>query len=309
MAQILSAIGSAVFSIPFLLVVYWCVSPVAGARGLVLLMLSSSLNELVKLWTSEPRPYWIDPSIVPGAYVDSFGMPSGHAQNAVVVWGVLAWSLGRRAAWAAAVVMALGIGWSRHALGVHSVDQILAGWGLGLAVLAAAMAWTGRLADWWRRWPLPDRLALAVLPPFVLFGVTVLAARGLGDETFPWTWVEAVRRSGGQGPRISSDTGAAGCGFLAGCLAGLAPRAGVPPLDPARGWRRGALRVLAGLAVLCLPTAAYLVMVGLASPFAPAVFALAALAGAWAVWGAPVAFERLGLAGGTPVPPRVPPSG
>jgi hypothetical protein len=309
MAQTLSVIGSMGVYVVFLLIVYWCVSPSAGARGLVLLMLSGSLNELAKLWAVDPRPYWTDPSIVPGAPVDSFGMPSGHAQNAVVMWGVLAWSLGRRAAWAVAVLMALGIGWSRYALGVHSVGQILAGWGIGLILLAGAMAWTGPLARWWRRWPLQDRLALAVLPSFVLFAVTVLAARRLGDETFPWRWAEAVRRAGGEGPRTSSDAGAAGWGFLAGCLAGMAPRAGVPPLDPAGGWGRGALRFFTGLAVLCLPAAGYLAMVSIAPPFAPAVFVLSALAGLWTVWGAPKAFERLGLTGGAQVSPRVPPSG
>lgn len=309
MAQILSAIGSMGVYLLFLLVVYWCVSPSAGARGLGLLMLSSSLNELAKLWAVDPRPYWTDPSIVPGASVTSFGMPSGHAQNAVVVWGVLAWSLGRRAAWAVAALMALGIGWSRYALGVHSVGQILAGWGIGLALLAAAMAWTDPLARWWRKWPLQDRLALAVLPSFVLFAVTVLAARNLSDETFPWAWAEAVRRAGGEEPRTSSDAAAAGWGFLAGFLAGLAPRAGVPPLDPAGGWRRGALRLLTGVAAFCLPAAGYLAMVSLASPFAPALFVLSALAGLWTAWGAPRAFERLGLTGGAPVSPRVHPDG
>jgi len=304
MAQILSVIGGVGFYVPFLLVVYWCVNPLLGARGLVLVAFGSALNELVKLWTTEPRPYWTDPSVVPGESVESFGMPSGHAQNAVVVWGVVAWTLGRRAAWAAAAAAALGIGWSRYALGVHSVGQILAGWALGLVLLAAAMAGERRLGRWWRAQTRPVRLVAALTPPLMLLAATALAARGLADEAFPRTWTEAVRRAGGEGPQTSSDHAAAGAGFLAGALAGLVPRAGTPPLEPVRGPLGAAARVLAGMAPLALLAAVYLAMVNSATLFAPAVFALFAAAGLWAVLGAPEAFRRLLPASGEKPSPR-----
>ena len=95
-------------------------------------------------------------------------MPSGHAQNAVVVWGVLAWSLGRRAAWAAAAVLALAIGWSRYALGVHSAGQILVGWAIGLVLLAAAMRWERPLGRWWRAQTPTVRMTTALAPADLL---------------------------------------------------------------------------------------------------------------------------------------------
>ncbi|GAA0954360.1 phosphatase PAP2 family protein [Actinocorallia libanotica] len=307
MGQILSAIGSTAFYVPFLLVLAWCVHPLMGVRGLVMLMLSGTVNELVKLWTAEPRPYWTDPSIDPGASVSSFGMPSGHAQNAVVVWGILAWTLGRRAAWAGAAALALGIGWSRYALGVHSPGQILVGWAIGLALLAGAVAWERRLGRWWRAQSPAVRLTTAVAPPLMLLAAAFLAARGLSDGAFPRTWTEAVLREGGDELRISSDNAALGAGFLAGCLAGLVPRAGVPPLAPAAGPGRAVLRLLIGAVPLALLAAVYLALVGLDTLYAPVLFVLAAAAGLWTVLGAPAAFDRLeGRAGEGAPPPRLP---
>ena len=70
--------------------------------------------------------------------------PSGHAQNAVVAWGVLLlvflpvlrgrW---RVVAVIAAVAVVLAIGFARVALSVHFVSDVLAGYALGAAWLAA----------------------------------------------------------------------------------------------------------------------------------------------------------------------------
>ena len=69
----------------------------------VLLALSSYLNTFLKLWLDMPRP---DPTLVRvldprPALERSNGFPSGHAQNALVFWGYLAWWIGRR--WAALI--------------------------------------------------------------------------------------------------------------------------------------------------------------------------------------------------------------
>lgn len=72
--------------------------------------------------------------------------PSGHAMNAVVVFGVLAIAAARR--WprrrgvlsALAVALALGAGASRVYLGVHFPTDVLAGWAAGAALLAVLAA-------------------------------------------------------------------------------------------------------------------------------------------------------------------------
>jgi membrane-associated phospholipid phosphatase len=110
----------------------------------------SLLNELVKLLVDRARPVF--PDAVAHATGRSF--PSGHAQGAVVAYTVLLLVFlpklrgARRAlAIAAAVFMVLAIGFSRIALGVHYVSDVLAGYVLGAAWVAGMVA----AFNLWRR--------------------------------------------------------------------------------------------------------------------------------------------------------------
>jgi hypothetical protein len=59
-------------------------------RLALILIFSQGLNEILKVAFHSPRPYWVSPNIeVQGAY-GNFSIPSGHAQDAVCVWGLLA---------------------------------------------------------------------------------------------------------------------------------------------------------------------------------------------------------------------------
>ncbi|HEX9401730.1 MAG TPA: phosphatase PAP2 family protein [Anaeromyxobacter sp.] len=72
--------------------------------------------------------------------------PSGHAMNAVVVFGLLAavasrrWPRARVALTALALALALGAGASRVYLGVHYPTDVLGGFAAGAAVLALVSA-------------------------------------------------------------------------------------------------------------------------------------------------------------------------
>lgn len=98
---------------------------------------------VLKLAFDRPRPD-VDPSI---HLPSSPSYPSGHAAGATVTLGVIALVLGdrtpapRRRALAdgTTAALALAIGSSRVVLGVHYVTDVLAGWLLGLAVLAAVV--------------------------------------------------------------------------------------------------------------------------------------------------------------------------
>jgi undecaprenyl-diphosphatase len=97
----------------------------------------------VKHAVHRPRPSLTEP--VATASGQSF--PSGHSMNSAIIYGALLViflpALARRArGWAVAgvVVMVAAIGWSRLALGVHYISDILGAFALGLAWLAASMA-------------------------------------------------------------------------------------------------------------------------------------------------------------------------
>jgi undecaprenyl-diphosphatase len=101
------------------------------------------LNQLVKRLVDRARPVLADPV----AHASGMSFPSGHAQSAIVAYSVLLlvflpWlhGAGRALAAGVAATMVLLIGFSRVALGVHFVSDVLAGYALGAAWVAAMTA-------------------------------------------------------------------------------------------------------------------------------------------------------------------------
>jgi len=104
---------------------------------------SSLLNTAVKTAVHRLRPVLTDPV----AHEGGLSFPSGHAQAAIVGYAVLLLvflpvlhGVWRRSAVALAVFMVLAIGFSRIALGVHYVSDVVGGFVLGAAWVAAMAA-------------------------------------------------------------------------------------------------------------------------------------------------------------------------
>jgi membrane-associated phospholipid phosphatase len=135
--------------------VYWVVFGVLAAwlesRGLrrlavfvaVTLVGSAILNSLVKVAVDRARPVLPDPV----AHASGFSFPSGHAQSAttavlvaLLVFAPVLRGARRRLAIAAAVLWVVLVGFSRVALGVHFVSDVLAGAVLGAAWVAGMAA-------------------------------------------------------------------------------------------------------------------------------------------------------------------------
>ncbi|MEU1237814.1 phosphatase PAP2 family protein [Micromonospora aurantiaca] len=103
------------------------------------------LGALLKLLVGRDRPDLLDPV----ARAAGYSFPSGHALNATLAAGVLLLVFlpfvrdsrrGRVALWTAAVLVAVVTGLSRIALGVHWTSDVVGGWVLGAAVVAATAA-------------------------------------------------------------------------------------------------------------------------------------------------------------------------
>ena len=290
--HVLSFLGSPAFYFPLLAVVYWCVDPRLGARTIVVLSCGSVVNSWLKLVFHDPRPFWTDASVEGREPRGSFGMPSGHAQSAVVVWGDLAARFRRVVVWAAAPALIAGIGISRVALGVHSAGQVLAGWAVGVAVLAAALWAEPRVVPWWSARPLAEQAALSLAVALAALGGMWAAVEALEDWRWPTAWARAIAEAGGQVEPITMSGGAAAAGGLFGLLAGLS-YAGARIGYDAGGelWRRLARVPVGAAGVLAVYT------LGLFTGTRPVqAFVVQALLAAWAVAGAPEAFVRLGLA-------------
>ncbi|TFE43430.1 phosphatase PAP2 family protein [Streptomyces sp. ICN441] len=113
-------------------------------------LLGSAVQQALKVLVGRQRPVWADP--VDSAHYAAF--PSGHAMTATVTCGLLLWLLTRtgagpglrRTAALLAVVSVLGVGFTRLYLGLHWFTDVLAGWLLGVWLVAAAAGSYERLA-------------------------------------------------------------------------------------------------------------------------------------------------------------------
>ncbi|MDP1818545.1 MAG: phosphatase PAP2 family protein [Acidimicrobiales bacterium] len=119
-----------------------------GARKLAVFLVVVSVgggivNSLVKLAVGRPRPVFDEP--IATAFGKSF--PSGHSMGSFVCYGALLLVFlplvpRARRSWAVAgtALLVLAIGFSRMALGVHFLSDVLGGFVLGAAWLAGSVA-------------------------------------------------------------------------------------------------------------------------------------------------------------------------
>ncbi|WP_062265030.1 phosphatase PAP2 family protein [Endozoicomonas arenosclerae] len=134
----LRAISAFGYSYHFLLIaglLYWSGYKYLGARLAIGTEISTTVFGACRQFFASPRPYWLYPELYNGMSEKAFGMPSGHTQNAVVLWGLLASTLKSRWLWALALFMIFSTAISRLYLGVHFPSHILVGISFGTIIL------------------------------------------------------------------------------------------------------------------------------------------------------------------------------
>jgi undecaprenyl-diphosphatase len=144
--QMLTFLGVEEFYLVLVPFLYWMVDKRLATRLAVLFLLSAYLNSLLKDLFGQPRPS--AERVVVLDDLETGGMPSGHAQNAVVSWLFLAAQ--RRENWIhwAMVALVLGISLSRIYLGAHFPHDVAAGWLVGAAILLLYYALALRVERW-----------------------------------------------------------------------------------------------------------------------------------------------------------------
>lgn len=217
----LSFLGSEEFYLLIMPALIWCGDAALGLRVGVLFLLSANLNGAAKLFFHAPRPAWLDSKIVTLATENSFGFPSGHAQNAMAVWGLLAAKAKTRVAWLLASALIALIGVSRLALRVHFVGDVIGGWIIGALLLGAFLKLEKPVAYWLKQQRFRSQVAICGVLSLAL-GVVGYA---LSVFTIGWLDDDAVHDVEGQFDgypilTILDNSGAKSAGALFGVLIG-----------------------------------------------------------------------------------------
>lgn len=135
----ITELGAEILFLVIALVLFWCISKREGYYLLTVGFFGTVLNQFLKLLCRIPRPWVKDPNftIVESARAGATGysFPSGHTQNSVGTFGVLARCTKR--SWLRWVCIALMIlvPFSRMYLGVHTPADVLTAGAIALVLV------------------------------------------------------------------------------------------------------------------------------------------------------------------------------
>ena len=127
---LVTQLGGTIFYVALLLIVYWAFNKREAILVSYILIAAMISNYWLKMIIANDRPpvsNWH-----PGADASHYSTPSGHAQTSATFYG---WITARIKTWwmaLIAIVLTLLIGISRVYLGVHFIEDVLLGWGIGI---------------------------------------------------------------------------------------------------------------------------------------------------------------------------------
>lgn len=191
--------GNATFFLFILPVVYWSVDRRFGVRVALAMLISVTLNAVLKMLFHAPRPYWYDARVrLLGGGEALFGLPSGHAQNAVVMWGMLAAQIGRWWGWVVAVLLMVLVGISRIHIGVHFPTDVLMGWLVGALILFLFLRYEDPFVAWFGRFSVGRQIGMLFAGSLAIIAVgAVLTGAIRASWAMPAVWEQNALAAGG----------------------------------------------------------------------------------------------------------------
>lgn len=266
-----------------------------GLRVGMMLLLSNGFNTFFKFLFRTPRPSWVSDSVVGKVHESSFGLPSGHAQNAASVWGWMAVEVKQRWFTIVMLILIFLIGISRLVLGVHFLGDVLLGWLVGGLLVWAFSSWFQKFGQWFEAQSFGARLGLVAASTATLMLLILVVYWAVGTS-----WVmdpEWAARAEGVQPFSLDGTftlGGTWLGMVGGFVI-LSEKKG-RFLAGEGGWRRLVRFLIGFLGIMTF-------YFGLGRIFPReanfASFALRfvryMLVGLWISWIGPLVFEKMGM--------------
>jgi membrane-associated phospholipid phosphatase len=245
-ARIFTFLGEEQFFIVLLPLIYLSVNSVLGVRLAYVLLTGASVNYLAKLTFHMPRPYWINTNVQYFVEEASYGIPSGHAQNATVVWLFLASVIRKTWFWVVAVLLVLLISFSRVYLGVHFFTDLIGGWALAILFLVVFLALEPKVTHWLGNQAIGMQIAAAFLfsVSLILLGLLIRALiSGVIDPDLWASWSVESRSLEG----ITTNAGA-----LFGIGVGWAMARHWAPFNAGGPFLKRAVRFIIGFVVVAI---------------------------------------------------------
>ena len=202
--QLFTFLGNEQFYLLIAPAILWCIDAPLGLRLGLFLMINGMVNTALKVAFHGPRPYWYTSNIkVLGSAENSFGVPSGHAQNGVIVWGTLANRIKHRAAWIIAIVIMILIGISRIYLAVHFPHDVLLGWLFGAVILWVLFRFERPVLIWIKQYQVSVQLLIIFLFSLFLILIVIVAQFSLRGWNIPMDWVNNAHLAFPNEPEIN----------------------------------------------------------------------------------------------------------
>lgn len=215
-------LGNENFFFLVLPLIYWSLDAGLGLRVALILVSGSGLNFVGKYLFAGPRPYWVSAQVNPFSVEHTFGIPSAHAQTSAALWGTLAAALRKPWAWAAAVLIAFLVGFSRLYLGMHFVHDVLLGWLMGYLLLFLFLRFWDPVVAWLSTKTFPQQVGIAFAVSLFMIAIGLLSNIPLNGFVFPAEWTENALRAGPLPEPDSMEIIFTSAGSLFGMAAGAA---------------------------------------------------------------------------------------
>jgi membrane-associated phospholipid phosphatase len=267
-----------------------------------LVLLTMCINHAMKTFIRNPRPFidegtwaqkWAVPTENARELATEYSTPSGHGMAGGAFYGHLYASVKRRGVRIIAVLAILATGLSRPYLGVHYLEDILLGWLIGISLALLLFRYGESLGRLWQRRSHAQQVTIVVGFSAALWLVTV-AAGGWRIDAQPLAFIGYS-------------------GFLTGLVIAHPMEIRKVDFDPRSGslahkLLRYALSVAMVIGTLFVLDELFAALADDVSPLGHILrYARYIAAGIVAMWLAPLAFTRLGLAERRAAPGSVPP--
>jgi len=189
--KLITGLGNEEFYLAILPLIYWTINKRLGKQLGFVFFITLGINTILKQAFRGPRPFLIDPD-VGLADTGGYGVPSGHTQYATVLYLMVAGWIRNFWVWLFALIMIFIMGISRIYLGQHFIHDVIAGFVVGLIILACYLVWRRYFAKNFSKRILGQKLLVVILITVimaVLYGAILLI---IGSPDLSVSWAEFI---------------------------------------------------------------------------------------------------------------------